>query len=518
MDDRVIDITATKPVKVQFVYVPKYRKPWYGKMIIGTNIPLGILYLGAYLREKQPDLTLDVVDGTVASYSDTLARIVAFAPDVLCLSYTTMEAMSAYRLVQDVRRRLGKVCVIVGGPHATALPKEALERADVDVVGIGEGEATLHELVSLVRSEGALNYDSLRRVKGIAFRDGKQPVVNQPRPYLPELDSLPWPARDLIDLKKYQGWPFFRQKPQTNVLWSRGCPFNCTFCANSVWRTGGLRYRIRSAHNVADELEWLARHQGIREVFDNGDEFNTNMEAALAICHEIKRRELGVTWKASLRARPLTDELARAMAESGCWFAYVGVESGNPSTLAGIQKRITPDDVVEACRILKRYDIKVFGLFMLNNVWEEDGKLRFEDNQLSENTLRFAKHLMHSGLLDYMSWSQTTPYPGSALYDIALRHRLIPDALIGNWDAWSRAIWLSQVIRLPGVSAREQMRVRLEGSRLVAWATYRDSGDYRHLVRYYLSTALRLLIANLGLGERLARRNAPPCGPVRPGR
>lgn len=494
-------------MKVQLVYVPKYRKPWYGKMLIGTNIPLGILYLAAYLREKQPDLVLDVVDGTVASYRDTLSRILSFAPDILCLSYTTVVAMSAYRLIGEVKARLPKVCVIVGGPHATALPEEALLRAPADIVGIGEGEVTLNEIVALLSAKGGPDRDSLAEIKGIAFKDDDRIVITGPRPYLHDLDSIPWPARDLIDIEKYQGWPFFRQKPQTNVLWSRGCPFHCTFCANPVWRTGGVRYRIRSPQSVADELEALREHHGIREVFDNGDEFNTNLEAALGICREITKRRLGIVWKAQVRARPMTEELAESMARAGCWFVYLGIESGNPSTLVGTNKRIDLADVEDACRVLKKHGIMVFGLFMLNNVWEESGELRFEDSRASEATLRFAKGLMDRHLIDYMSWSQTTPYPGSKLYDIALRHRLIPDELVGNWDAWHRAVWFSQVMKLPGVSSKEQMRVRLQGSRIVAWATYRDSGDLRHLVRYYLSAGLRLLISDLGLSQRLARAN-----------
>lgn len=492
-------------MRIQFVYVPKRVKPWYGRMLIGTNIPLGILYLAAYVRERQPGLELDVVDGTVVRYSQAISRIVSFAPDILCLSYTTMEAMSAYRLIRDIRSRLRKVWVIVGGPHATALPKEALERSDADVVGIGEGEVTLGEIVAILRDRGTLDVDALRTVKGIAFRDGQEIVVNPPRSYVKDLDSLPWPARDLIDLADYQGWPFFRKKPQTNVLWSRGCPFHCTFCANPVWRTGGPRYRMRSPQNIADELEALYYRYGIREVFDNGDEFNTSMDSAIAICREIKKRKLGIVWKAQVRARPMTDELAKSMAEAGCWFVYLGIESGNPSTLAGINKRISIDDVSEACRTLKRHNIQVFGLFMLDNVWEENGDLRFENSAMSENTLRFAKALMDAGLIDYMSWSQTTPYPGSKLYEIALRHELIPKDLVYNWDLWQRAVWLSQVMKLPGVSSREQMRVRLQGARLASLAAYKDSGDYRHLVRYYLSTALRLFLANFGLTERLAR-------------
>jgi radical SAM superfamily enzyme YgiQ (UPF0313 family) len=114
-----------------------------------------------------------------------------------------------------------------------------------------------------------------------------------------------------------------------------------------------------------------------------------------------------------MRAKPITDELAREMAEAGCWYVHLGIESGNEQTLKGVKKFIPLNDVDNACRLLKKYGIKIRALFMIYNVWEENGQLRFEDSQMSINTLKYAKNLIDNKLVDYVSWTAAAPYPGS---------------------------------------------------------------------------------------------------------
>jgi len=196
-------------------------------------------------------------------------------------------------------------------------------------------------------------------------------------------------------------------------------------------------------------------------VMDDSDEFNNSVPHALAICEEIQRRKLNIPWKTQLRAWPLPENLVKAMAEAGCWYVHLGIESGNPATLRGIKKQITIEQIVEACRLLKKYKIQVLGLFMLFNVWEEGEKLCFEDVQQTKNTLHFVESLIDQGLLNYIGWSVTTPYPGSQLYGIALKYNLIKPELLGQWDAWLRKDTF--VMRLPGVNEREMARMKTRG-------------------------------------------------------
>jgi radical SAM superfamily enzyme YgiQ (UPF0313 family) len=172
---------------------------------------------------------------------------------------------------------------------------------------------------------------------------------------------------------------------------------------------------------------------------------------------------------------PMTEELARAMSEAGCWYVHLGIESGNERTLRGIKKNITLDDVVKACRILKKYNIKVFGLFMLFNVWEENGKLVFEGIQETKKTLDFAKSLIEKKLIDYMSCTITTPYPGSQLFEIAQRHNLINEDMTRDWDRWLSEE--SFMMNLPDVSRKDEAGLYFKGSLLKSYC-YLRSGNW----------------------------------------
>jgi len=181
-----------------------------------------------------------------------------------------------------------------------------------------------------------------------------------------------------------------------------------------------------------------------------------------------------MTWKTQLRAKPLDEELVSLLAKSGCWYVHLGIESGNDETLRGIRKGISLQDVENACVLLKKYRIRIMALFMLFNVWEEDGQLRFEDTAKTEETLKFAEKLYKKRLMDYFGWSITMPYPGSPLYDIAVRHNLIKPHVAGRWDKWVNEEF--SVMQLPGISDKDVARLKTKGSWLRARCMLRSGG------------------------------------------
>lgn len=456
----------TRNIKVQLVFVPPVEMPKLGELGEGISPPLGLLYIAAYLESRLKNLELAVTDGLLKGYKQTLAKIDDFDPDILCVSYYTPTAQSACKLVTDLKEKKPELFIIAGGPHVSALPEEIMEKSRADAAVIGEGEQTVLELVNEFRAKKNVSLMDFGSVDGIAFRKDGEVIRTSPREFIKDINTIPFPARDLVDMKDYRGWYLCKQTPETTVILSRGCPYNCTFCSNVVWKSSRPYVRLRSPKNVADEIESLSEKYGIREVFDNSDEFNGSVQNAIAICDEIKKRRLDISWKTQLRAHPLPEELVRAMAGAGCWYVHLGIESGNPRTLKGIKKHITLEQVKEACLMLKKYKIKILGLFMLFNVWEEGGELLFEDVESTQNTLSFAEMLANGGLLDYLGWSITTPYPGSALYDTAFRFNLIKEELSGNWDSWLKDD--SFVMQLPGVDEREQARLKTVGSMLRA--------------------------------------------------
>lgn len=449
-------------MKVQLVFAPPMVSARFGDLGAQISPPLGVLYIAAWLRKNLPDVQLNVVDGMQRGYRRTIEQIKDFHPDVLGISFYTPVALSAYKLANEVKELFPKTLLVLGGPHATALPEEVLEKSLADAVAIGEGEQTMFELVCMFDESGkdpkAMDY---HQICGLVYWVDGQTKRSRPRTFITNIDTIPFPARDLLDMKEYSGWYVHKQLPETKMLMSRGCPYHCTFCSDVIWKSSKPWVRLRTPKNIVDEIEVLAKEHGIKEVMDDSDEFNNSVTNALAICEAMQRRGWDIPWKTQLRASPLPEKLVKAMAEAGCWYVHLGIESGNPETLRGIKKRITVEQVLEACRLLKKYNIQVLGLFMLFNVWEDRGQLCFEDVQETRNTLHFAENMIDQGLLDYMGWSVTTPYPGSQLYDIALKHDLIKPELRGQWDAWLREDTF--VMRLPGVDEREMARVKTIG-------------------------------------------------------
>jgi anaerobic magnesium-protoporphyrin IX monomethyl ester cyclase len=277
-------------------------------------------------------------------------------------------------------------------------------------------------------------------------------------------------------MKKYKEWFWVKTPPETTIFLSRGCPYDCSFCSNIVWKISKPALRLRSPKNIVDEMEYLKNTFSINSFFDAGDEFNNNEKHAIAICKEIISRKLNVALKASMRAWPLSEELVSLMAEAGFWWVQLGIESGNQATIDGIKKHITHDQVENALRLLKKYKIKVFGLFMLFHFWEIDGVLKYENAEDSLRTVAYAKKLIDKKLVSYVSSNITTPYPGSQLYPIAERHKLFRDGLNKSWDRW-----LAEddfVVNIPGVSIKEASNVYLKASLLRSYG-YIRSGNWR---------------------------------------
>lgn len=440
-------------MKVHLINAPPLT-PQKGGEITSLYPPLGLLYLVSYTRQFYPDIKWKVSDGALDGYQKCVEDFNRFKPDLVGISFTTPFATGAYKLINTIKEDNPYIPVICGGPHPSALPNEVFERSKANVAVIGEGERSFLNIID----------DHIRG----KVRDEQRTVGSQP---IKILDTIPFPARDVVDIKKYSGYFLNEAKPETTILSSRGCPYNCWFCSNPVWKAYKPWYRMRSPKNIVDEIQFLHEKYGIQEFFDECDEFNVNLKLSTQTCEEILRRDLDIRWKVQLRCDKISEELVMKMARSGCWLVFLGIESGNQETLDGIGKRITLKQVEKACHLFKKYNIKTFGLFMTFNIWEENGKLRYEGIEESLNTLSYAKKLMKQRLLDYISWSITTPFPASPLWNTCMKFSLITDKYVGKWELWNTSWGL--VTRLPNISEKDWMKVKYEGSKLQVYSFLR---------------------------------------------
>lgn len=448
--------------------------------------PLGILYLSAYAKSRLSGLDIRAVDGYRVAEQEIIDNIVEFKPDILGVSFTTQAATGAYKIIGRIKEISPSTLVVCGGPHPTVLPQEVLTLSKADIVVLGEGEEIFLEII---KKNG--ERDELVGINGTAARAGGEIKINPLRPLIADLDSIPFPDRGLLDIRKYPGYHYKKRPFDTSIISARGCPYNCVYCSNPVWKLQKPWYRLRSPENVVDEMEYLKRKYNINEFYDETDEFNGSLQWAKDVCDEVIRRKLNIHWKVQMRADNVDEELARKMKQSGCWLAFFGIETGNDRTSKGIHKNITREQVIRTLTVFKYNGIKTFGLLMAFNVWEENGKLVYEGMEETKRTLEFAKYLIKKGLLDLMSWSLTTPYPGSKLYDIAVQQGLIDRDLLGKWDFFDSSA--NFVMRLPGVSAKDWSYIQKEGKKLQAWLLFKSGTFNWRSIPVYLNK-LQLLL------------------------
>lgn len=449
-------------MKVQFVYAPLYNENQYGYVEKHPSPPLGIMYLASYFKKFfKYHSEIVMSDGVISGYKKTLKNIIDFEPDIIVMSFLTVNAPGAYKLINEAKSVLRDVFVVSGGIHASALPGDVLKNSKTDIVILGEGEKVLLDVVSALHEK-----TSFCDVKGIAFLENGVIKKTNSAEVVNKLEDIPAPDYDMISLKNYKGWYFQKQHPEIMILSSRGCKFGCLFCVNG----SKCDFRFREVDDVINEIKNLHYNFGIREFFDQGSEFNHDLEWAEKFCRAMIDQKLThISWKVQMRADLINNELAKDMSRAGCWAVLLGVESANQKTLDGIGKGIKMDDVRNFCNILKGADLKVLAMFMIFNFWEKEGKLEYEGVDESLNTLEYAKGLFKDGLCDFVSWAPSMPYPGTKLYDIACKHNLIENK---KWEYWNN-VW-NFVVKLPGVSQKDYDVVKKMGAKLQIKCTLKN--------------------------------------------
>jgi len=464
-------------VKVLLLNAPPLKR--FG--IVGQIYPpLGILYLVSYLRIKNNNFEIKVIDGYHEKNTDEVVqKLTSFSPHILGISFTTQAATGAYEVIRLVRQKLNEVFIVTGGPHPTIYPAESLIKSKADVVVMGEGEITFSELVNRLYKNS--NYYDL---EGIAYAKDISVQINKPRSLIKDLDSIPFPARDLLDLRRYPGYHYKKTSWDTSYISGRGCPYNCVYCSNPVWKFCKPWMRLRSPQNIADEIEYLKTEYGVREFYDQTDAFNGSASWAKKVCDEFIRRGLGIYWKVQMTVENIDEDLAQKMVQAGCWLGLIGIETGNDATAKGILKKTSRVSAGKSLSILKKYGMKTFALLMAFNVWEENGVLKYEDMNDTLNTLNFAKQLVREKKVDIISWSLTTPYPGSRLYEIAKRHQLIPGGSEGKWELWDSSE--NFIMKLPGISKKDWHFIKRKGKVLQAALLFKSGTFNWYSIPIYL--------------------------------
>ena len=318
----------------------------------GALPPLGIMSIGTVLKEAGHNVK--ILDGFIQPYNEIITEIERFSPVVIGISASTPMWKKVRLLSGALKEKWPNVKIIVGGPHASIIKEEALiEIPHIDAVAWGEGEFSMLEYV-----ESCMDSDSSKPIDGIAIRqkDGSF-IIGRDRDPIKDLDLLPMPDRSLIPIKMYTGaMEQSKRMPVTNMITARGCPFKCRFCVPDLLGKG---VRYRSTDKVVEEVEYLLKGFGIKDIAFWDDTFTINKKRVIKICERLIEKKLDFTWSAQARADCVTPEMLKIMAKAGCWKLFFGVESLVQKNLDVLKKGESVSQIFEAVKWTKEAGMEV---------------------------------------------------------------------------------------------------------------------------------------------------------------
>ena len=384
--------------------------------------PLGPMYLASYLLEHRPQDEVRILDCLVDGLTpaEVNREVESFQPDILGISAMSVQAPLAHEIAALIKKSGTDTSVIIGGPHATAAPTQILRDSNIDAVALGEGEATFLDFVKTVES-----HRSLTTAPGLMLRgESGEIVTTPPREPIGDLDALPYPAWDLAGIEK-----FFTYRLMTpnnirasercaTVFTSRACPYRCIYCHNIF----GKRFRARSPSSVLDEMKILYEKYGVREFHITDDCFNLEIDRAREIMNGIIKSgwDIKIAFPNGIRADRLPDDLLELMKRAGVYKMNFGIESGSKRIQELIRKNLDLDVVTDAINRADRMGFITHGFFMIGFPTET----RDEISQTIE--------MACSSRLAMAGFFFVTPYPGTALYDMAISQGWRPLDITGD--------------------------------------------------------------------------------------
>lgn len=400
-------------MKVLFVNPPQTASKYKFMGVIAP--PLGIAYMAGVLQENNIDVEILDASAEDMDFKDVEKELLKRKPELVALTALTPTIGRALETAQVVKETLPDSIVVMGGYHPTFNFIETLEDENVDIVIRGEGEYIMLNLVQALE-----NQSSLHDVKGIVFEDknSKEIVVNPEAPLIQDLDELPFPALNLLPMKKYRLLDM--DTHMTTMITTRGCPMQCSFCSSAAMH--GKKIRERSVENIVDEIEYLKTNYDIDTIAFMDDTFTLKKRKVMAICDEILKRNIEIMWGCTSRVDTLDEKLLKKMKEAGCITIFIGVESADQQQLDNMCKNTTIAKIENAFKIAHKLKIRTIASVALG--------MPGDTKEIMNKTVKF----VHKLKPNYAIYSLATPYPGTRFYKEAFEKNLIK---IKDWSKYT---------------------------------------------------------------------------------
>jgi anaerobic magnesium-protoporphyrin IX monomethyl ester cyclase len=391
-----------------------------GKIFTKPDVPIGLSYIGAILKSHGHEIIFRDSYLHDDSYTDALSFISKVMPDIIGITCLTATGKYVFELGQLIKKHYPRIIIVLGNIHPCVFSEFYLNNNAADIIVHGEGEYTFLEI-----SDAVSHNESYENIKGITWKNNGVVKHNPSRPFIENLDMLPFPYLDEID---YSAYPRLKRdkRPYNRIISSRGCINKCTFCAVH----NGRKYRYRSAQNIVAEIKYNIDRFKIKYFAFEDALFTANERRIFEFCDILKHENLDIRWVCEGHINSISETLIKAMVSTGCEYISFGIESGNQRILDQIQKKTNLNDIEETVRMASRY-VNVVGLFIIG--------LPGENADTITETIKLALRLP----LSSAQFSMFTPYPGTELYEELKRKNIISIdendsyGLVNSWERYS---------------------------------------------------------------------------------
>ena len=391
------------------LFIHPYGSNWMGTgkditTVFNLMPPIGIMSIAAFLDAR--GIKAEIIDcyATPIPAEELVAEVIRRGPDLVGFSCTTSSFLEGYGVAALIKERAPHIVTVFGGAHACSVGVGLLDDFPaIDYLVLGEGENTFYELV-------AAGCRGVENIPGIGYRKEGKGTLSSVREHIKNLDDLPFPAYRLLpEFPRRYNLPLFSypKAPNTSIISSRGCPYQCSYCDRSVFSRG---FRFNSPEYIVEHLKMLNRDYGIRHVFFYDDLFTTDRNRVARFCELKERERLPVTYNCIARLEHVDGELLRLLKRSGCWQVNFGIESGDPDVIKKHRAYYGLEDVQRKLQMVRDTGMRVKGLFMVGLPGETEESIR--------RTIDYALALP----LDEINVTKFTPFPGAPVYATIREH------------------------------------------------------------------------------------------------
>jgi anaerobic magnesium-protoporphyrin IX monomethyl ester cyclase len=446
-------------------------KPWENSFNWYRSHMLSLVYLAGYIRSLGHKV--EIIDASFErlTQEQLVKRIADTQADIAGITAMTHEIPKARIIFKSIKSINPGILTIIGGPHASARPKETLEEIpDIDFAVAGEGEKPFEQLLQTIEDQ---NYNYIN-IKGLAFRSGSEVIYNGNHDCYLDLKTIPQPA---VDLYYTKDWFKNKKNSEYRIFASRGCPFRCAYCM----RVLGNKVRWRNTDDIIEEWIKAVRYYGAKTVFFHNEIFlydNANTHAILdnIIKSGIQKEARFI---AMTHVNLINEEILQKAREANCYKICIGVESGNNEILNRIHRNYTIDEANEAVQKVKKYNIRPFAFYILGHPGETHRTIR----DTIRSAVKINPYEMGMGIM--------VPYPGTEIFTLASENREGYELTDVDWDGYNR--YGNTALKFKNFSNRQLLYYQIIGNMLF----YILNGKIIGLIRYVspkIKAVFRLLI------------------------